>query len=542
MIRNYGRCKGGKFLNQPTLSNITTGLLKTWAKGNLTSKNFHLKISVMKGIKMAIATIAMGIWAAHLGAQSMTFAYTFGKNQNEYGYGIMEVADGYVIVGNALLGGGGKADAVALKINTDGSFGWYRTYGKNDDDVLRFPFVANDGNFIHFGYTQTNAGKRPISVKTQPNGNLIWTKTYGIVGEFLDVIKETNGFVAVGYDFLGRGIFVKMDNDGDINLMKTYSQGSFYGVYPDGYGGYVVVGQKNGEGWVLRVDQDGEVIWSKTYGGTNLDILTDVFVSGNTIFAGGKTQSVGAGNWDVWILKLNLMDGSVAFSKTYGGLAEDELRSFMPNGSKVRILAYTRSWGMGAEFWVFDIDGDGNILYSATYGGDGDDFPYMGITTTDGGYILIGASQTAAFSQGGYDYFVVKISLSGYSCIKSFEVAPTLTYFNPTISSTSESPSSSTPPNSDPNFTSTSPYLNYTVVCAPLGGDDELSVFESERALYSINVYGNKMIIKAEGRKIEVFSVDGRLKMSFFDEVEIVLPKGVYKVRVGKDVHTVLIR
>jgi hypothetical protein len=49
-------------------------------------------------------------------------------------------------------------------------------------------------------------------------------------------------------------------------------------------------------------------------------------------------------------------------------------------------------------------------------------------------------------------------------------------------------------------------------------------------------------IIKAEGRKIEVFSVDGRLKMSFFDEVEIVLPKGVYKVRVGKDVHTVLIR
>jgi len=103
----------------------------------------------------------------------------------------------------------------------------------------------------------------------------------------------------------------------------------------------------------LRVDQDGEVIWSKTYGGTNLDILTDVFVSGNTIFAGGKTQSVGAGNWDVWILKLNLMDGSVAFSKTYGGLAEDELRSFMPNGSKVRILAYTMSWGNGCGILGF---------------------------------------------------------------------------------------------------------------------------------------------------------------------------------------------
>jgi len=86
---------------------------------------------------------------------------------------------------------------------------------------------------------------------------------------------------------------------------------------------------------------------------------------------------------------------------------------------------------MGAEFWVFEIDGDGNILYSATYGGDGDDFPYMGITTTDGGYILIGASQTAAFSQGGYDYFVVKISLSGYSCIKSFGSCADINLFQP---------------------------------------------------------------------------------------------------------------
>jgi len=100
----------------------------------------------------------------------MSFAYTFGKSQNEYGYGIMEVSDGYVLVGEALLGGGGKMDGVALKIGTDGSFVWYKTYGKNDYDALRFPFIAHDGNYIHFGYTQTNVGRRPISVKTQTNG------------------------------------------------------------------------------------------------------------------------------------------------------------------------------------------------------------------------------------------------------------------------------------------------------------------------------------------------------------------------------------
>ncbi|MFZ8826188.1 MAG: hypothetical protein ACO2OT_05060 [Candidatus Caldipriscus sp.] len=44
----------------------------------------------------------------------MSFAYTFGKSQNEYGYGIMEVSDGYVLVGEGKLGDGGKTDGVAF--------------------------------------------------------------------------------------------------------------------------------------------------------------------------------------------------------------------------------------------------------------------------------------------------------------------------------------------------------------------------------------------------------------------------------------------
>jgi hypothetical protein len=334
-----------------------------------------------------------------------------------------------------------------------------------------------------------------------------------------------------------------LDNNADIILMKTYSPGTLYGVYRDGSGGYVLVGSKNNDGWVLRVDGNGDVIWSKTYGGANVDVLTDVLVSGSYIFAGGSTQSAGAGNWDAWILKLNLNDGSVEFSKTYGGSAEEEVRSLMQRGSGVMVLAYTRSWGAGgAEFWAFEIDENGNLLYSATYGGNGDDIPYMGINTSDGGYIFVGTSQTASFSSGRlYDYFVVKVSPGGYSCIRIF-ATPTITNFNPTINTTSETPSSSTPGSSEPNFTQTPPHLSYTVVCTPLGGDDELSVLEGERTLYSINVYGNRLVVKAEGREIKIFSVDGRLRMSFFNEVEILLPKGIYKVKVGRDEHKVIIK
>ena len=69
-----------------------------------------------------------------------------------------------------------------------------------------------------------------------------------------------------------------------------------------------------------------------------------------------------------------------------------------------------------------------------------------------------------------------------------------------------------------------------------------LSVLEGERSLYSINVYGSRLVVKAEGREIKIFSVDGRLKMRFFNEVEILLPKGIYKVKVGRDEHNVIIR
>jgi hypothetical protein len=59
------------------------------------------------------------------------------------------------------------------------------------------------------------------------------------------------------------------------------------------------------------------------------------------------------------------------------------------------------------------------VLYSATYGGSGDDIPYMGINTSDGGYIFVGTSQTPSFSAHRlYDYFVVEVSSGGYSCIR----------------------------------------------------------------------------------------------------------------------------
>ena len=202
----------------------------------------------------------------------------------------------------------------------------------------------------------------------------------------------------------------------------------------------MLVGQKSNDGWVLKVDQNGDVIWSKTYEGTN-------------------------NNWDVWILKLNLSDGSIEFSKTYGGLNEEMLKSLMPKGNQVGVLAYTKSWGNGGEeFWFFEIDESENLLNSLTYGGNGDDSPYMGIKASDGGYIFVGSSQTASFSFGAMDYFVVKISRGGYSCIISSQPTPITATFNPSVNVTLEVPLPLVVQSSQLNFTQTSPNIDYNEV------------------------------------------------------------------------------
>lgn len=496
-------------------------------------------------MKIVLSAIALNMGILY--ASSSSFAFTFGKNQNEYSYGVMETPDGYVLVGEALLGGGGKTDATAIKLDPMGSFMWYKTYGKNDRDVLRFPFISDDGNYIHFGYTDFGGIitiRRPTSIKTDPNGNLIWTKAYNISGEFLGVIKHSGEFVAVGRDYLGNGLLAFLTSDANIRGVKTYPSGSLYGAAPDGSGGFILVGQKNNNGWIMRVDSSGNVLWSREYGGSNIDLFKEVIVIPPYAFVGGSTQSVGAGNWDVWILKVDITDGDVIFSKTYGGTNEDEIRSLMPNGSKIGVLAYTRTWGFGgAEFWFFEIDLNGNLLASYTYGGNGDDFPQMGKTTSDGGYVLVGYSQTAAFTSGrAYDHFIVKISASGFSCINSGSPIPVITDFIPIISNLAESPTTSTPGFNWINFTSTSPDLDITQVCSPLGGDEELSVSERYKGIYSINLYGNTLRIDAYGKEIGVFTVDGRVVIKAQNGLEAKLPRGIYKVKVGKDIHTIVVR
>jgi len=515
----------------------------------LTNKIYYLKIFSDMKTKLLTLTPMLMVFGASLYAQSSSFAYTFGKHQDDYSYAVMETSDGhFVMVGGALLGGGGKTDGTIIKLTNTGTLVWYRTYGGNNRDLLRFPFESSDGNYIIFGSTELGGMitfNRPIAIKVSPSGALLETRSYNIVGRFLGVKKISGDFVAVGYDDINRkGFLAFLTSDANMRFIKYYSEGSLYDLAPDGSGGYILVGEKNGDGWILRVDDSGNVLWSRIYGSSDEDRLKSVIVVPPYAYVGGETRSSGAGNKDVWIMKIDITDGDIVFSKTYGGTNEENIVSLMLNGTTIGVLAGTKSFGLGNEdFWFFEIDFNGNLLSSYTFGGGGEDKPQMGKTTSDGGYVLVGFTNTNSFSMGrGRDHFIVKISAGRYSCVESGRPIPTILPYIPSISDITESPLRDTLTFVSPNFTTTSPDIDYTVVCSPLGGDDELSIYEGFKGLYSINSKDGYITIRAYGFNISIYTVDGRLLINGKDYLEARLPKGIYKAIIGKNHHTLIIR
>ncbi len=118
--------------------------------------------------------------------------------------------------------------------------------------------------------------------------------------------------------FIGSGNFfvLKLDQTGGVSWQKAYKMGSgddyANSIQQTSDGGYIVVGSTYSFGagqedmWVLKLDQVGIVSWQKTYGGSLDDWAYSIQQTrdGGYIVA-GETKSFGAGNYDMWLLKLD---------------------------------------------------------------------------------------------------------------------------------------------------------------------------------------------------------------------------------------------
>ena len=140
-------------------------------------------------------------------------------------------------------------------------------------------------------------------------------------------------------------------------------------------------------------------IWIRTFGGINSDYgrsIQQVFNDGYIII--GTTASFGDNN-DVWLIKTDVQ-GNKEWDKTFGG-SNDDFGSCIQqtiDGGYI-IVGWTNSFGGGNnDAWLIKTDAQGNKEWDKTFGGNDTDIGYAVQQTIDGGYIITGSTNSYSYS------------------------------------------------------------------------------------------------------------------------------------------------
>ncbi len=362
-----------------------------------------------------------------------TWAKTYGGTGGDWANSIQQTSDGGFIVSGATASfGSGSNDAWILKLNADGTVAWQNTYGGTGDDGAGAIQQTSDGGYIVAGSTASfGAGSADVWIlKLNADGTVAWQNTYGGTGDDgAGAIQQTSdgGYIVAGSTALfGAGSadawVLKLNADGTVAWQKTYGgAGNDYAnsVQQTLDGGYIVAGYTDsfgagyGDAWILKLNADGTVAWQNAYGGAGADYAAAVQqTSDGSYIVAGYTNSFGAGSGDAWILKLNA-DGTVAWQKTYGGASDDYATAVQQTSDGGYIVAgRADSFGAGyGDAWILKLNADGTVAWQKTYGGAGDDYAYSVQQTSDGGYIVVG--RTDSFGAGGTDIWILKLDSAG---------------------------------------------------------------------------------------------------------------------------------
>jgi hypothetical protein len=256
-----------------------------------------------------------------------------------------------------------------------------------------------------------------------------WNKTYGgtgIDGASSFVHTVDGGYALAGDASFGAGAYdfwlVKTDAGGNMQWNQTYGgtdDDNGLSVVQTSDGGYALAGYTFSFGagyidvWLVKTDTYGNMQWNRTYGGTGGDTANSAIQTSDGGYAiAGYTDSYGAGNCDFYLVKTD-PSGNMQWNKTYGGTGNDVLYSMIQtNDGGYFLIGVTNSFGAGGnDLWVVKTDSAGNAEWNKTYGGTGDDQGFRAVQTSDGGYAIGG--WTDSFGAGGGDFYLVKTDAGG---------------------------------------------------------------------------------------------------------------------------------
>jgi len=380
--------------------------------------------------------------AAVVSAQpSIQWQRCLGGSASDGASSIQQTADGgFIIAGGScsndgdVSGNHGNGDCWVVKLNSAGNIIWQKSLGGSGSEWAKSIQQTTDGGFIIAGLSNSTdgdvSGHHPGGyydsdsiwheytdywvVKLDPAGNIIWQKCFG--GSSSDWASSIQQTADGGYIVAGK----TRSNDGDV----SGNHGS-------------------GDYWVVKLNSVGEIQWQKCLGGSDNDVAYSIHQTsdGGFIVAGKSYSNDGDvsgnhGSGDCWIVKLDSA-GEILWQKCLGGSDWDVAHSIQQTTDGGFIVAgYSHSANGdvsgnhgSADYWIVKLDSAGNIIWQKCLGGSDWDVAYSIQQTTDGGFIVVGVSNSndgdiTGHHPGGYydsdstwyeypDYWVVKLDSAG---------------------------------------------------------------------------------------------------------------------------------
>jgi hypothetical protein len=411
------------------------------------------KLRTMRRLVFFLAGLLVSI----LGFSQINFERTYGGADFEQGYSAMQTSDGgYVLVGNTGSYGVGAADVYLVKTDVFGDTLWTQTYGGPGTDYGYDIAQTIDSGYIIVGYTESyGSGDADVYlIKTDYYGNALWTKVIG--GTAWDVGKSViqtsdGGYIVAGKtNSYGKGFddvyLIRTNASGDTLWTRTYG-GPYSDVGESVFaendstfviiGVYANIGISGNDVFLIKIDADGDTIFTRTYGGSNYDMG----YSGCKTFDGGfiisgRTSSFGDILGDVLLIKTNSL-GDTLWTRFLEKPNINEGRSIEQTSDSGYIIAgITDSSGNCiSDVYLIKTDAIGDTLWTRTFG-DGDlDYGYSVSITDDGGFLIGGYKGSS--NPASSDMYLIKTNSNGIvgiedvpkECHKEVQLYP-----NPTAS------------------------------------------------------------------------------------------------------------
>ena len=200
-------------------------------------------------------------------------------------------------------------------------------------------------------------------------------------------------------------------------------------------GGYYIIGTanldiygtgKSGDIYLIRTDENGAVLWEKTYGGEKAEEgLSITRTSDGNLLLAGNTNSAGAGGADAYLVKVDL-DGNEIWAKTFGSPLDEmvfarELAdgSLLLWGNVVDPQDFVADPGLAgydgqagrSNIYLVKTDANGNELWARKFGDKNNLIVSGGVEAPDGGFVVL--ASLLRFPEPGDDLYLLKVDKNG---------------------------------------------------------------------------------------------------------------------------------